>query len=62
MSKKKIKVMVSSSVYHFKTEIEQICSAFGRYLRKAKEVGIVEFKGTPKTGGYFLTKKMQSVK
>ena len=31
-----------------------------RYLRTAKEVGIIEFKGAPKTGGYFLTKKMQS--
>jgi ATP-dependent DNA helicase RecG len=31
-----------------------------RYLRIAKEVGIIEFKGAPKTGGYYLTKKMQS--
>lgn len=31
-----------------------------RYLRTAKEVGIIEFKGAPKTGGYYLTKKMQS--
>ena len=31
-----------------------------RYLRIAKEVGIVEFKGAPKTGGYYLTKKMQA--
>jgi len=31
-----------------------------RYLRTAKEAGIIEFKGAPKTGGYFLTKKMQS--
>lgn len=30
-----------------------------RYLRTAKEVGIIEFNGAPKTGGYFLTKKMQ---
>ncbi|MCF8255844.1 MAG: putative DNA binding domain-containing protein [Bacteroidia bacterium] len=30
-----------------------------RYLRTAKEVGIIEFKGAPKTGGYYLTNKMQ---
>ena len=29
-----------------------------RYLRTAKEVEIVEFKGAPKTGGYYLTKKL----
>ena len=28
-----------------------------RYLRTAKEVGIIEFKGAPKTGGYYLTTK-----
>jgi len=33
-----------------------------RYLRTAKEVGIIEFKGAPKTGGYYLTKKMNSLK
>jgi ATP-dependent DNA helicase RecG len=31
-----------------------------RYLRTAKEVGIIEFKGAPKTGGYFLTEKMKA--
>lgn len=30
-----------------------------RYLRTAKEVGIIEFKGAPKTGGYYLTEKMK---
>lgn len=30
-----------------------------RYLRIAKEAGIVEFKGAPKTGGYYLTQKMK---
>lgn len=30
-----------------------------RYLRTAKEVGIVEFKGAPKTGGYELTEKLK---
>ncbi|KXK45877.1 MAG: hypothetical protein FNNCIFGK_00323 [Bacteroidia bacterium] len=30
-----------------------------RYLRTAKEVGIIEFKGAPKTGGYYLTTKMK---
>ncbi len=30
-----------------------------RYLRIAKKVGIIEFKGAPKTGGYFLTPKMK---
>jgi len=30
-----------------------------RYLRIAKKVGIIEFKGAPKTGGYFLTTKMK---
>ena len=33
-----------------------------RYLRTAKEVGIIEFKGATKTGGYYLTKKMNSLK
>lgn len=31
MSKRKIKVMVSSSVYHFKTELEQLCSSLSGY-------------------------------
>jgi ATP-dependent DNA helicase RecG len=31
-----------------------------RYLRTAKEVGIIEFKGAPKTGGYFLAEQMKS--
>lgn len=31
-----------------------------RYLRTAKEVGIIEFKGAPKTGGYYLTVKMKT--
>lgn len=30
-----------------------------RYLRTAKEVGIIEFKGAPKTGGYYLSTKMK---
>ena len=30
-----------------------------RYLRIAKKVGIIEFKGAPKTGGYYLTPKMK---
>lgn len=30
-----------------------------RYLRTAKEVGIIEFKGAPKTGGYYLTERMK---
>lgn len=34
--------------------------AIERYLRIARQVGIVEFKGAPKTGGYYLTRKMQS--
>ena len=34
-------------------------STIERYLRTAKEVGIIEFKGAPKTGGYYLTKKMK---
>lgn len=29
-----------------------------RYLRTAKEVGIIEFKGASKTGGYYLSTKM----
>ena len=31
-----------------------------RYLRTAKQVGVIEFRGAPKTGGYFLTEKMHS--
>ncbi|MCF8371340.1 MAG: putative DNA binding domain-containing protein [Bacteroidales bacterium] len=31
-----------------------------RYLRIAKEVGIIEFKGAPKTGGYYLTENMKA--
>lgn len=31
-----------------------------RYVRTAKEVGIIEFKGASKTGGYYLTAKMKS--
>ncbi|MFH1121927.1 MAG: RNA-binding domain-containing protein [Bacteroidota bacterium] len=31
-----------------------------RYLRIAREVEIVEFKGAPKTGGYYLTRKMKA--
>jgi len=30
-----------------------------RYLRIAKKVGIIEFKGAPKTGGYYLTPKIK---
>ena len=30
-----------------------------RYLRTAKEVGIIEFKGAPKTGGYYLSTQMR---
>ena len=30
-----------------------------RYLRTAKEVGIIEFKGASKTGGYYLSTKMK---
>ncbi|HMP32633.1 MAG TPA: hypothetical protein PKD85_23705, partial [Saprospiraceae bacterium] len=30
-----------------------------RYLRTAKVVGIIEFNGAPKTGGYYLTRKMK---
>jgi ATP-dependent DNA helicase RecG len=32
-----------------------------RYLRTAKEVGIIEFKGAPKTGGYYLTEKTRGL-
>ena len=31
-----------------------------RYLRIAKEAGIIEFQGSPKTGGYYLTEKMKT--
>ncbi|MCX6249608.1 MAG: DUF4062 domain-containing protein [Bacteroidetes bacterium] len=31
MTKKKLKIMVSSTVYHFKTEIEQLCSTLHGY-------------------------------
>jgi len=31
-----------------------------RYLRTAKQVGVIEFRGAPKTGGYFFTEKMHS--
>ncbi|UII26322.1 hypothetical protein LVD15_23995 [Fulvivirga maritima] len=30
-----------------------------RYLKIARDVMIVEFKGAPKTGGYYLTKRMK---
>lgn len=30
-----------------------------RYLKLAKLIGVIEFRGAPKTGGYFLTKKMK---
>jgi ATP-dependent DNA helicase RecG len=32
-----------------------------RYLRTAKEVGIIEFKGAPKTGGYYFTEKTREL-
>jgi ATP-dependent DNA helicase RecG len=28
-----------------------------RYIKQLKEAGLIEYKGAPKTGGYFLTKK-----
>lgn len=30
-----------------------------RYLRIAKKAGIIEFRGAPKTGGYYLTEKVK---
>ena len=30
-----------------------------RYLRTAKEVGLIAFKGAPKPGGYYLSTKMK---
>ena len=30
-----------------------------RYLKLAKLLGVIEFRGAPKTGGYFLTMKMK---
>ena len=32
-----------------------------RYLRTARELEIIEFKGAPKTGGYYLTDKMKKI-
>jgi ATP-dependent DNA helicase RecG len=34
-------------------------SSIERYLRTAKEAGILAFKGASKTGGYYLTEKMK---
>jgi len=31
-----------------------------RYIRIARAIGIIEFKGAPKVGGYYLTEKMKS--
>lgn len=28
-----------------------------RYIRQLKDAGIIEFKGTNRTGGYYLTEK-----
>lgn len=30
-----------------------------RYLKLAKLLGLIEFRGASKTGGYYLTKKMK---
>jgi ATP-dependent DNA helicase RecG len=30
-----------------------------RYLKLAKLLGVIEFQGASKTGGYYLTKKMK---
>lgn len=32
-----------------------------RYLRTAKEVGIIEYRGAPRTGGYFLSTKFNHI-
>ncbi len=32
-----------------------------RYLKIAKDVGLIEFRGVPKTGGYYLTGKMKDL-
>jgi len=29
------------------------------YLRIARNANVIEFKGAPKTGGYYLTEKMK---
>lgn len=33
-----------------------------RYIRTAKNLGIIEYRGSQKTGGYFLTAKMKNIK
>ncbi|SEA23331.1 hypothetical protein SAMN05443550_102369 [Pedobacter hartonius] len=32
-----------------------------RYLRTAKELGIIEFRGAAKTGGYYLSNKFRKL-
>lgn len=36
-------------------------STVERYFRTAKEVGIVEFRGAPKTCGYYLSSKFKTI-
>jgi ATP-dependent DNA helicase RecG len=31
-----------------------------RYLKLAKDLGIIEFRGVPKTGGYYITQLMKN--
>lgn len=32
-----------------------------RYLRIARDIKMIEFRGAPKTGGYYITSKMKKM-
>lgn len=55
-----IKAKAGTNALDIATKRGKSKATIERYLRTAKEAGIIEFKGAPKTGGYYLTKKMQS--
>lgn len=57
-----IKLLDSNKGINTDTIVEKIGGkskpTIERYLRIAKDLTLIEFKGAPKTGGYYLTEKM----
>lgn len=41
------------------TKIEIPAKSVERYVRQLKEAGLIQFKGAPRTGGYYLTKSTE---
>ncbi|MCK5320009.1 HTH domain-containing protein [Candidatus Parcubacteria bacterium] len=43
---------------HFKKELNLTRRTIERWINKLKKEGKIEFKGSPKTGGYFIKRKI----